>query len=251
MRAAIRAANTSADADVITFNIAPAGPKTISVGAGANNQLPVVTGSDVIIDATSQPGGGAHGIRLDDPDVGGGENGLVLEGSRITIRGFAITRFDGRGILVWNGSSERIQGNWIGTADGVSDQGTVDDGIRFQGGGSSVVGGSGSGEGNLISGSDNDGIEITDSNNNTVTGNMVGLTADGLSRLPNASSGIEINGTGSNNRVGGLSPGERNYASGNDGIGVQMLGILQADGSCKAPEYNVVQGNYLGLDANG
>ena len=251
LRAAIQAANSSAGEDVITFNIAPEGPKTISVGAGVDRQLPVVTGSDVVIDATSQPGGGAHGIRLDDPDVGGGENGLVLEGNRITIRGFSITRFDGRGILVWNGSSERIQGNWIGTADGVSDQGTGDDGIRLQGGGSSVVGGSGSGEGNLVSGSNNDGIEISDSNNNVVTGNMVGLTADGISRMPNASTGIEIRGASSGNRVGGLSVAERNYASGNDGIGVQLLGVMQADGTCRAPEYNVVQGNYLGLDVNG
>ncbi len=251
LRAAIKAANLSAGEDVITFDIPPAGPKTIVVGNGVNSGLPVITGSDVVIDATSQPGGGAHGIRLDDPDVGGGEHGLVLEGNRITIRGFSITRFDGWGILVWGGSSERIQGNWIGTADGVSDQGTGDDGIRLQNGGSSVIGGSGSGEGNLVSGSNNDGIEMADSNNNVVTGNMVGLTADGLSRLPNASTGIEIRGTSSGNRVGGLSSGERNYASGNDGIGVQILGSMQADGSCKAPEHNVVQGNYLGLDVNG
>jgi CSLREA domain-containing protein len=251
LRAAIRAANLSVDADVITFDIPPAGPKAIVVGNGVNSGLPVITGSDVVIDATTQPGGGAHGIRLDDPDAGGGEHGLVLEGNRITIRGFAITRFDGWGILVWGGSSERIQGNWIGTADGVSDQGTGDDGIRLQGGGSSLIGGSGSGEGNLVSGSNNDGIEIRDSNDNVVSGNMVGLTANGLSRLPNASTGIEINATSSGNRVGGLSPGERNYVSGNDGIGVQILGLLQADGSCRAPEYNVVQGNYLGLDVNG
>ena len=247
LRAAIKAANASADGDVITFDIAPAGPKTISV----DSTLPIVLGSDVVIDATTQPGGGAHGIRLDDPDVGGGEHGLVLEGDRVTIRGFAITRFDGWGILVWGGSSERIQGNWIGTSDGVTDQGTGDDGIRLQDGGSSLIGGPGSGDGNIVSGGDNDGIEIHDSNDNIVSGNMVGLTANGLSRLPNASSGIEINGTASNNRVGGLLPGERNYVSGNDGIGVQILGTQQPDGSCKTPEYNVVQGNYLGLDVNG
>ena len=251
LRAAIKVANSSVGADTITFNIKPAGPKTIVVGNGVNGGLPIITGSEVDIDATSQPGGGAHGIRLDDPDVGGGEHGLVLEGNRITIRGFSLTRFDGWGILVWGGSSERIQGNWIGTSDGVSDQGTGDDGIRLHGGGSSLIGGSGSGEGNLISGGNNDGIEIRNSNDNIVSGNMVGLTANGLSRLPNASTGIEINGTASRNRIGGLLPSERNQVSGNDGIGVQILGTLRPDGSCEAPEYNVVQGNYLGLDING
>jgi CSLREA domain-containing protein len=251
LRAAIKAANASAGEDIITFDISPAGPKTIVVGQGTNSGLPIISGSDIVIDATTQPGGGAHGIRLDDPDVGGGENGLVLEGNRITIRGFSITRFDGWGILVWGGSSERIQGNRIGTSDGVTDQGTGDDGIRLQNGGSSLIGGSSSGDGNLISGGNNDGIEIRHSNDNVVSGNMVGLTADGLSRLPNASTGIELSGTSSGNRIGGLSPGERNYASGNDGIGVQLIGNQQPDGSCLAPEYNVVEGNYLGLDVNG
>ena len=251
LRAAIKAANSSAGEDVITFDISPAGPKTIVVGQGTNSGLPIISGSDIVIDATSQPGGGAHGIRLDDPDVGGGEHGLVLEGNRITIRGFSITRFDGWGILVWGGSSDRIQGNWIGTSDGVTDQGTGDDGIRLQNGGSSLIGGSSSSDGNLISGGNNEGIEIRHSNDNVVSGNMVGLTADGLSRLPNASTGIELSGTSSGNRIGGLSPGERNYASGNDGIGVQLIGNQQSDGSCLAPEYNVVEGNYLGLDVNG
>lgn len=251
LRAAIRAANASVGGDVITFDIAPAGPKTIVVGAGSNSSLPIILDSDVVIDATSQPGGGAHGIRLDDADAGGGEHGLILEGDRITIRGFTITRFDGWGILVWGGSSERIQGNWVGTSDGVTDQGTGDDGIRLEDGGSSLIGGPGSGEGNLVSGGNNDGIEIHDSNNNVVSGNMVGLTANGLSRLPNASTGIELSGTSSGNRVGGLLPEERNYASGNDGIGVQLIGNQLADGTCKTPEHNVVQGNYLGLDING
>ncbi len=251
LRGAIKAANTSVDSDVIRFNIAPAGPKTIAVGAGVKSGLPVITGSDIVLDGTSQPGGGSQGIRLDDPDVGDGEHGLVIEGSRVTVRGFTITRFDGWGIAVWHGSAARIYGNRIGTADGVTDLGTGDDGIRLQAGGSSIVGGAGPGEGNLVSGSDNDGIELHDSSDNVIVGNMVGLTADGLGRLPNAGTGIELNGASSRNRVGGETTAERNFASGNDGIGVQLLGLMGTDGICKAPEDNVVKGNYLGLDVAG
>jgi CSLREA domain-containing protein len=251
LRAAIKAANVSADSDVIRFDIPPAGPKTISVGAGLKSGLPVITGNDIVVDATSQPGGGSHGIRLDDPDAGDGEHGLVIEGDRVTVRGFAITRFDGWGIAVWQGSAARIHGNRVGTADGVTDHGTHDDGIRLHGGGSSIVGGADPGEGNLVSGSDNDGIELRNSSDNVIVGNMVGLTADGLGRLPNAGTGIELNGTSSRNRVGGETAGERNFASGNNGIGVQLLGLMQPDGTCQTPEDNLVKGNYLGLDVLG
>jgi CSLREA domain-containing protein len=121
LRAAIQAANQSTGGDAISFAIQPAGSYTISVGAGAANSLPDITGDDVTIDATTQPGGGAHGIRLDDPDVGGGESGLVIAGSRVTIRGFSITRFDGYGILTRASSTgDVIAGNWIGTSDGAA-----------------------------------------------------------------------------------------------------------------------------------
>jgi parallel beta-helix repeat protein len=236
---------------VINFNIAPPGPKAITIGAGADNPLPAITGSDIVLDATTQPGGGLTGIRLDDPDIGDRETGLVLQGKRITVRGFAITRFDGFGI--WLTSTARdniIAGNRIGTADGTTALGTKDDGIRVQGGGGHRIGGTTAAERNIVSGSGNDGIQLTDSSDNVIVGNYVGMTADGVSRLPNADSGIQITSASLRNRIGGTTAAERNIVSGNNGIGIQLLGTMRADGTCASPEQNSVQGNYAGLNVN-
>jgi CSLREA domain-containing protein len=243
LRAAISAANASPGGDQITFTIAPNQPSTISVGAA----LPAITGSDVTIDAMTQPGTG-H-IRLDDPDAGGGESGFVVQGQRVTIKGFRITRFDAFGILIHSGSgSDVVTGNWIGTADGVTAAGTGAAGILIDGGtGGNRI------DHNVVAGASagSDGIDIHNSSNNILTGNYVGMTADGLSRLPNADTGIEINGDSHGNRVGGVTAAERNVVSGNSGIGVQLLGIPQPDGRCQAPQNNVVEGNYLGVNAAG
>lgn len=252
LRAAIKAANAATGGAVINFNIAPSGPKTIAVGAGANNPLPAITGSDIVLDGTTQPGGGTTGIRLDDPDTGDRENGLVAQGQRITIRGIAITRFGGYGI--WLTSTARanvIVGNRIGTADGTTPLGTNDDGIRVQGGGGHRIGGTTAADGNVVSAGGNDGMQLTDSSDNVIVGNYVGMTADGLSRLPNADSGIQITSASLRNRVGGTAAAERNIISGNNGIGIQLLGTMRTDGTCASPEQNLVQGNYAGLNVDG
>ncbi|SCL24151.1 CSLREA domain-containing protein [Micromonospora rhizosphaerae] len=251
LRGAITAANASAGGAVITFNIAPSGPKTIAVGAGGNNPLPPITGSDVVLDASTQPGGGAVGVRLDDPDTGDRENGLVVQGQRVTVRGLSITRFGGFGIWLTSTSRDSvIAGNRIGTADGVTPLGITDDGMRVQGGGHRI-GGTDPADRNLVAGGANDGIQITNSSDNVVVGNYVGMTADGLSRLPNSDSGIQITGASLRNRVGGTTAAERNVVSGNNGIGIQLLGTMRTDGTCASPEQNLVQGNYAGLDVNG
>jgi len=245
------AANASTGGAVINFNITPSGPKTIAVGAGANNPLPAITGSDIVLDATTQPGGGATGIRLDDPDTGDQETGLVIQGQRITVRGLAITRFGGYGISITSTARNSvIVGNVIGTADGTTALGTRDDGIHVKAGGGHTIGGSTAADRNVISGGANDGVEIEDSSDNVLIGNYIGMTADGLSRLPNADSGIEVNGVSLNNRIGGTTPAERNVVSGNSGIGIQLLGSMRTDGTCESPEQNVVEGNYAGLNAN-
>jgi len=249
LRAAIAAANSSVGADRIVFAIPGSGQQTIAVGGGAANQLPAVTGNDITIDGTTQPGGGDHGIRIDDPDTGDNESGLVIQGQRATIRGLALTRWDRFGIqLTATALNAVIAGSWVGTGDGVTSQGTGDDGIRVTGGGGDQIGGSSPADRNVISGGKNDGLEIQGSSDNVVTGNYVGLAADGATRMPNADTGIEINGASLRNRVGGTTAGERNVASGNNGIGIQLLGSLRTDGTCASPEQNVVEGNWSGLD---
>lgn len=247
LRAAIAAVNASAGGDTIVFAIQPAGRYRIAVGT----QLPDITGSDVVLDATSQPGGGTYPIWLDDADDGDLESGLVVRGSNVTITGFAITRFDQFGIYLLNTSGAVIQGNLIGTRDGHTDDGNASDGVHAQRGSGHLIGGSSPSQRNVISGGSNDGVELEDTSDSVVVGNYVGTTADGLGRLPNSGSGIEMNGDSLRNRVGGTTPGERNVVSGNNGIGVQILGSMRPDGTCETPADNVVLGNYLGPDVNG
>ena len=252
LRSAIEASNAAGGSSTITFDIPPGGPQTISVGS---SELPPITGSAVVVDGTTQPGGGAHGIRLDDPNTGDGEAGLTLQGSNITIRGLSITDFNGYGMLLSGSTGDTIAGNWIGTADGSTPAGNRNIGLMVDGGGSNTIGGTAAADSNVISatvmGWDGDGLQIHDSSNNVVIGNDVGMTADGLGRMWNADSGIEIAGASSGNRIGGLTTGERNISSGNSGMGVQLLGVVNGDGTCSAPTNNVIEGNYIGVNADG
>ena len=203
-----------------------------------------------MIDGSTQPGGGAQGIRIDDADSGGSESAIRIQGDRAVIKGLSITRFDVNAILVLSGSSNNvIQGNWIGTSTGTTDQGQLSDGIRIQEPGGNLIGGTGAGEGNLISGNNGDGVDIDRSSDNIVLGNTFGLTADGVNRLANTGSGVVIRGNAYRNRVGSPNGG-RNIISANGQWGVNILGTMSS-GVCTSPEDNVVQSNWMGPNING
>lgn len=90
-----------------------------------------------------------------------------------------------------------------------------------------------------------DGIEIDaitgNGDNNVVTGNWVGINASGAAR-PNADHGIVVNEDADGNRIGGPGPFEGNVVGSNGADGV-----LLRDGC----DNNVVQGNYIGVLADG
>ncbi len=249
LRSALNAANSSAGSDTINFAI----PATTTPVITVLSALPAITGSSVSVDATTQSGGRVPGVVLTpDPSITATVNGLQLTGGNVTVRGFAITNFTGDGISVTSGSTgDVIAANWIGTSDGVTAAGNTGDGIHLAGGGNHVIGGSRT-DGNVIVGSrTGNGIEMTSSNSNVVAGNIVGMSANGANRLPNAGVGIGIHRTSSQNQIGGLTADGRNIVTGNSGIGVQLLGTLLSDGTCEGPTYNVVEGNYIGLTAAG
>ncbi|MDQ4005002.1 MAG: hypothetical protein M3135_01715, partial [Actinomycetota bacterium] len=138
-------------ADTIAFNIAGAGPHTISVPS----PLPDIS-APVTIDGTSQPGyAGDPVVVLDGsaPTIGG--DGLRIEsgGEGSTIKGLAIHSFEDHGIsITGTATGTTIRANHIGTdAAGMADLGNEDGGI-FAATGSTTIGGTGAGDGNLISG---------------------------------------------------------------------------------------------------
>jgi hypothetical protein len=145
-----------------------------------------------------------------------------------------------------DGAGTIIRGNRIGTNPaGTAPLPNVVAGIGI--GGTSAltpatVGGSGLGEGNLISGNAEDGLSV--GNYVRVMGNLIGTDITGMNSLGNAQDGILVSGASPTNTViGGTDPGSRNVISGNgrDGIEVQL----------DSPGGTTVQGNYVGTDVNG
>lgn len=103
--------------------------------------------------------------------------------------------------------------------------------------------------GNLVSANTENGIQIArfadtgpTSDENVVQGNYVGTDLTGSLALGNRGNGVAIR-SGSNNTIGGTSTGARNVISGNGAAGVR---ITNPDSTG-----NLIEGNYIGLDASG
>lgn len=144
-------------------------------------------------------------------------------------------------------ASTTIQGNYIGlNASGTSAviNGASYQGIRAQGSGA-VIGGSNSGEGNVVlggtSGVATPAIEISGSSA-IVQGNYTGVNASGTSAL-GGRAGLQI--AGSNHIIGGSTAGARNIFSG----GAYGIFIISFGGATTTN--NVIQGNYIGVGADG
>ena len=106
-----------------------------------------------------------------------------------------------------------------------------------------IIGGTGSGEGNIISGNGLTGVSIggPDSIGNVVQGNSIGTDVSGAVAIGNAMHGIVIAAPG--NTIGGASARAGNLFSGNHGNGI-AVGGSHASG-------NLVQGNSIGTDISG
>jgi hypothetical protein len=149
-----------------------------------------------------------------------------------------------------NTTGNVVLGNYIGTdANGsrmVSNQlGGV---ILVNGASGNTIGGTNIGAGNVISGNLGNGILLRSSNvvNNTIQGNIIGTDATGLNPLPNSVAGVTVDTGSSSNLIGGTVAGARNVISGNN-LPYDYGVIITSAGTSG----NVVEGNYIGLGANG
>jgi hypothetical protein len=113
-----------------------------------------------------------------------------------------------------------------------------------------TIGGSNPGDGNVISGHGNGiGIWGSGAENNIVIGNYIGTDSEGSIAVPNIAHGVNIGAGASNNTVGGSTAGERNVISGNGSPEVRGGdGVVIGD---EGSSGNVVQGNYIGVNAAG
>lgn len=242
-RQAILSANSNAGADLINFNIPGAGTHTITL----LTPLPVITGAVTIDGTTQSPGSSTPPIELVGTGTGSGIKALTIAGGNSTVRGLVINRFDGTAIELTGGGSDIIEGNYLGTnAAGNAGQGNNEVGVLISSGTGHLVGGTTAAARNVLSANSGQGVLVLGPTmNNMVQGNYIGTDATGAIDLGNVSDGITmLSGAGNitNCVVGGTTAGAGNVISGNDGAGIQFIGV---------GTNNLVQGNLIGTNASG
>jgi len=177
-------------------------------------------------------------------------NGIVVYNSRSNLIGGATTAARnvisgnvGSGIYLFGSSANYVQGNYIGVdVSGALALANGVDGISLAGAAGNTLGGTNSGEGNVISGNSKGGIFFNGSGveSNVVQGNYIGTDSSGRTALGNTLGGVTFSGANSN-MVGGLVAAARNIIAGNKQDGIF---ITNSSG-------NVVQGNFIGVDVTG
>jgi hypothetical protein len=257
LREAICAANNSASADTIDFNIPGVGVHTVDLLLA----LPILADNLTTIDGYSQPGAapadeGTPATMLIAIDgTGILNNGLNVTSSGNVIQGLAIYGFAVSEIYVANfagrvANDNVIAGNYLGAdSSGALCPGADDKGLNgvFVGAGAqnNVIGGDSPAERTMIScnGWEGVGIHGSGTTGNVVSGNYIGVDPLGTTSRANTLDGVRIYGGAQNNTVGGDTPGERNVISGNARDGVRIVGAGSTG--------NLVMGNYIGLEPDG
>lgn len=239
LRDAILAANASPGTDLITFAIPGSGVQTIQ----PLSQLPAITDS-VVLDGTSQPGASCAAplVELDGSLAGSSSHGVVLTAGASSIEGLVVAGFAADGIIVEGGpGGNTIRCNRVGTdADGSEALGNAFAGIHIHNSSRNTIGGTGPGDGNLVSGNHQNGIAIEDdttgtsTHDNVVAGNLVGVTSDASAVLGNASNGIVIQSAQGTIVAGG------NVVGGSGNAGVLIVNSTATG--------NHVEGNFIGTD---
>lgn len=234
LRQAITDANSGAGGDDIAFQIPGSGPFTISVLSA----LPVIS-YPVRIDGSSQPGYSNQPlVWLDGASAPSSAVGFWINFTTgCTVRALGVSRF-GAGVTAWGGGGHVIAGCYCLS--------NATAGITFLGTTQSVIGGTSVTDRNVVSGGGAIGIDIGpgfggSGGGHLVIGNYIGTDASGMNPLPNLNWGIRMG--SASNRIGGTSEAERNVISGNG-----QAGITTANAGASN---NVIQGNYVGLSADG
>lgn len=205
----------------------------------------VVEGNFIGTDATGLSALGNTGTGVSDQESAGNHIGGSAPGAGNLISG----NHEGYGIYASSGHGGTvIQGNKIGTdVTGKMKLGNKygvvvsewDLAADVKG---AQIGGTGLGEGNLISGNDHTGLALGGSSRKVVQGNLIGTDVEGSQPLGNGERGIDMAFT-VDCLIGGTIPEARNVISCNGAYGISISG--------GGAERNVVQGNFIGTDITG
>lgn len=189
----------------------------------------------------------------------------VIGGAAASYRNI-ISGNKGRGIYILRGELNTVSANYIGlNVSGDEELHNGAAGILIDEGSGNKIGGSSSGERNVISGNLGAGIEINagwladnpdsggvlqrDATGNLIYGNYIGTDESGLEPIPNGLAGVLISSNNENtfkaqdNAIGNVAvDGSGNLISGNDGPGIKLDG--------KNTLKTLVQRNRIGLSGN-
>ncbi|WP_435019967.1 beta strand repeat-containing protein [Tundrisphaera sp. TA3] len=275
LRQAILDANLAPGADRVVFAIPATDPgfRPASGGVPASwtfrpfSALPTIerdpstpaVPNPLEIDGTSQPGyAGRPILQIDGTFAGVGVSGLTITAGDSTVRGLAINqfqfavgasglRFGGNGIEISRNGGNLIQGNYLGPDLGATNRvGNGRTGLLIDNSPNNLVGGTGPGQGNIISSNRAGGLFITGAgaSGNVVQGNAIGTNFESnpAADIANLIDGVEIN-SASGNTIGGTAPGAGNVIARNNGNGVSIRETTATG--------NVVQGNFIGTDRAG
>lgn len=244
--------DTAASPDQIHFAIPTTDPgynSTTGVWTIApTSALPTVT-RPVVIDGYTQAGASPNSAMTSDNAVltidlksqGVQGDGLAISGGSSTVEGLAIGGFDGAGIHLMGGGGDVVAGDFLGT-----DAGGLSGDDDYQGvlaeSSNNTIGGMILATRNVVASNTYEDISLVSHlADNLIAGNFVGLVASGRSALGGAAFGIYIAG-GPGNTVGGTAAAARNVVAGQDFDCILDVGFVSDD---------VIEGNYIGTDADG
>lgn len=209
---------TNADGvnDVLERNVISANQVTGVFIDGNNNK---VAGNYIGLgaDGSTPLPNGTNGVRINN------SSGNLVGGSTAASRN--VISSNQVGVAISNGSTNVVQGNYIGTAaDGLTGKGNTLVGIfLYSASANNTIGGTISASRNVISSSAT-GIHMRVSSSNTVSGNYIGIGADGLTPLGNTI-GIYIDSAANSNTIGGTSANAGNIITNNSRgvIGIKSI----------------------------
>lgn len=245
LRRAISDANANPGLDVIVFDFT-AYPATLTF----LSPLPDIIES-VVIDATNPNGcltNDPPRVQLDGIGLGPNANGLAARATAalpigVTIKGLAVYRFPGTGILLEYNTNSVIAGNHIGTDAAGNVPLPNGTGLVLNDCRDAIVGGTAPCQRNVISGNQRGGLEMYQGSGHRVLNNIVGLSANGQWAVPNQV-GVALH-FGQQCQIGSLLQGEGNVISRNLQEGVLVTGGLGV------PMDSRIEGNFIGTLAGG
>ncbi|GMU44363.1 MAG: hypothetical protein IT479_06495 [Xanthomonadales bacterium] len=273
LRGALLRANANVDADVVAFALPPtdAGYQVASehwqIAVGDFALPPIL--APVLIDGYTQPGAGANTLT---PVQGGldgtlkieirgisqfrtQQNGLEIGGNEFnqaasTFRGLAINSF-GAQLLLHGSSAHRVEGCYLGT-DIAGQEAAVSSnfgrglGVRIQGPGPYVIGGTAPATRNLLSGLAGAVANFAASDGVHIEGNLFGTNAAGNLPIGDTVDALNLLGPFTNARIGGSDAFARNVIAASHFSAIRM----SSSGNDSFVGTRI-EGNYFGTDVSG